>query len=59
MRCPCIDCKRRGCGIYHDICPKYNEWNEMRQAAATRRKLDADATDAQIKARLRVKGGKR
>ena len=23
---PCLDCKRKGCGAYHDVCPKYQEY---------------------------------
>lgn len=23
---PCIDCPKKGCGAYHDICPDYQEW---------------------------------
>jgi hypothetical protein len=24
---PCLDCKRKGCGAYHDICPDYQKWS--------------------------------
>ena len=23
---PCIKCDNKGCGVYHDECPKYQEW---------------------------------
>lgn len=23
---PCIDCPKKGCGAYHDICPEYQAW---------------------------------
>lgn len=26
MMCPCKDCERKGCGVYHDICEKYQEF---------------------------------
>lgn len=59
MKCPCISCEKKGCGVYHDICPDYKEWQKKRQSAATRRSFEADVTDATVKARLRVRGRKR
>ena len=23
---PCINCPKKGCGAYHDVCPKYQEY---------------------------------
>lgn len=23
---PCMNCDRKGCGVYHDICPDYQGW---------------------------------
>ena len=28
MENPCKDCARKGCGMYHDICPEYNKWKK-------------------------------
>ena len=26
MVCPCRDCENKGCGAYHDICEKYQDY---------------------------------
>lgn len=28
MKCPCINCERKGCGTYHDICKPYQEYKQ-------------------------------
>lgn len=25
---PCLNCERRGCGSYHDICPEYKQYKD-------------------------------
>ena len=58
MKCPCVNCPWRGCGLYHDYCYKYRVYNAIREKAATKRRLEADVVDATVKARLRTKGAK-
>ena len=29
MNNPCKYCPRKGCGIYHDVCPEYQEWKKQ------------------------------
>ena len=31
MKSPCIDCERKGCGVYHDICEPYLEYKKYKQ----------------------------
>lgn len=28
--CPCIKCKQKGCGVYHDQCKSYKKYKEDR-----------------------------
>ena len=30
--CPCKDCERKGCGVYHDNCEKYQSWKLILKA---------------------------
>ena len=30
MRCPCIECEKRGCGVFHDQCESYKRYTEER-----------------------------
>ena len=30
MRCPCIECEKRGCGVFHDQCELYKKYTEER-----------------------------
>lgn len=46
MRCPCIECDKKGCGAYHDKCEPYqaffayrNEVNQRRAAAFAQSKI--------------------
>lgn len=32
MRCPCIECEKRGCGPYHDICEHHIKFTEIHNA---------------------------
>ena len=59
MRNPCIDCVKKGCGAYHDKCPENIKYKEWRQLAATRRRLDAEVTDAVVAGKIRARGRKR
>lgn len=29
---PCINCEKKGCGSYHDICEKYKEFRKQKDA---------------------------
>ena len=31
MKCPCIECEKKGCGTYHDICEPYQEYVKARK----------------------------
>lgn len=39
MKAPCMDCPDVGCGVYHDICPKYQEFKKNQQESYKRRIL--------------------
>lgn len=26
VKCPCTNCKKRGCGVYHDECKEYKDF---------------------------------
>lgn len=32
MICPCKDCEKKGCGVYHSKCEKYLEFVKWRQS---------------------------
>lgn len=32
MECPCKDCKKKGCGVYHSQCKEYLEYVKWEQA---------------------------
>ena len=27
---PCTTCDKKGCGVYHDICPDYQDWKNSK-----------------------------
>lgn len=31
MICPCKDCEKKGCGVYHSQCKEYQEFVEWRK----------------------------
>lgn len=31
MTPPCKDCEKKGCGLYHDICPLYQQFKKERE----------------------------
>ena len=33
MTDPCKFCPKKGCGSYHDVCQKYQEWKAEREKA--------------------------
>ena len=30
--CPCKNCPDKGCGAYHDVCPKHQKWKAEEEA---------------------------
>lgn len=32
MICPCKDCEKKGCGVYHSKCEKYLKYVEWKRA---------------------------
>ena len=30
INCPCVNCEKRGCGIYHDKCKEYQVYKKNR-----------------------------
>lgn len=38
MRAPCMECDQRGCGVYHDECPKYQEFRRQKMEEYAKRK---------------------
>lgn len=39
MNAPCKDCPRRGCGLYHKVCPDYEEF--LRELEKMKKNRDA------------------
>lgn len=31
MLCPCKDCEKKGCGVYHDKCEEYQKFAKWRK----------------------------
>lgn len=31
MKCPCINCEMKGCGVFHDQCEPYQEYAKARR----------------------------
>ena len=56
MISPCVNCVRKGCGRYHDVCPKYLVFREKCDTAAALRNAEAEIVDCKVKSRLRVRG---
>ena len=58
-KCPCKTCPDKGCGIYHDSCPKYTEWRSMvdakNKAERQRHQNNDTMSDAKKKASWRSK----
>ena len=40
MKCPCIDCEKKGCGAYHDKCEPFKEWSRQNEESRKRRAMD-------------------
>lgn len=32
MICPCKDCEKKGCGVYHSKCEKYLKWVDWKRS---------------------------
>ena len=63
MRSPCEKCEKKGCGIYHDLCPQYQEWKEYRQRISDKKSMEhltgGISRDHELKYRLNLKRGKK
>ena len=42
MICPCQDCEKKGCGVYHDICEKYQKYVEHRKYTKKREREESE-----------------
>lgn len=42
MECPCKDCEKKGCGVYHDKCEKYLEYSAYRKYTKKREREESD-----------------
>lgn len=43
FKSPCINCEKRGCGAYHDVCPAYQEVKQKEiERGGNRIKAQAD-----------------
>lgn len=38
INCPCKDCEKKGCGVYHDKCEKYQAFKRDSAAEATKKR---------------------
>ena len=45
---PCIDCPKKGCGAYHDICPEHQAMKQERAEINRMRLLQNNATAISI-----------
>ena len=61
MKSPCITCEKKGCGIFHDKCPQYQEWKEHRKEICKKRNMEhmtaGISRDHEIKYRKNLKRG--
>lgn len=61
MKCPCIACEKKGCGVYHDVCADYQKYVQARQKINERNRQDAEnrqiSRDQEIKYRRNLKMG--
>ena len=54
---PCKDCPDVGCGSYHDICPKYQEFKKQKRIEYEQRKVRSERKndlDSVLKRRIRI-----
>lgn len=61
MKCPCVECEKKGCGAYHDQCPEYSLYRAWRQDVcqwmAEQRKKNDISRDHERKYRFRLTKG--
>ena len=38
INCPCVNCEKKGCGVYHDKCEKFLAFKRESAAEAEKRK---------------------
>ena len=38
INCPCINCEKKGCGVYHDKCEKYQAFKRDSAAEAAKKR---------------------
>lgn len=38
INCPCVNCEKKGCGVYHDECEKFLAFKRDSAAEAEKRK---------------------
>ena len=54
---PCKDCPKKGCGVYHDKCPEYQEYKKenarMKEEQQERTKYEVDYKRMEIERAVR------
>lgn len=54
---PCKDCPKKGCGVYHDKCPEYQEYKKenarMKEEQQERTKYEVDYKSMEIERAVR------
>ena len=60
MICPCKGCEKAGCGIYHDECEPYLEWQRYRRKQNDKRNAERCdmSRDHEMKYRRNLKQGR-
>ena len=59
---PCKDCPKKGCGVYHDKCPEFQEYKRKTDIEKNRRKeerkYEADYISMEVEKAIRRKKDK-
>lgn len=55
MNAPCKRCQKRGCGIYHDQCEKYQAFREERENVLEEHRKDTEKDGFKIESILKCK----
>jgi hypothetical protein len=59
LEAPCKNCPKKGCGIYHDICPDYQEFKKeskkINEERYERGKFEDDYRAVTVERALRMK----
>lgn len=59
LEAPCKNCPKKGCGVYHDICPEYQEFKRESKNLSDERykrgKYEDDYRSVAVERSLRIK----